>query len=193
MVSYENIVANFQKLFGETESPLFVPAAKEEFEKLQRLVGDKASKFLEFYERYQPQHGFPPLDCYLNLLDIDSILREHQDLAPGIYLAEYGVFVFATTVGGDVVCIDTNNCKDGDPAVLIASHTFCAYNEDLGCVELYDVPDTVGDAYEDAAYIPLNYANIKKGMPKIEKSFLKFMDKLSRNKYEDIEEYLDFE
>ena len=193
MVSYEKIISNFTKILDETESLLFAPPTEEQLEKLRQLVGNKVPKFIYFYEKYEPQHGFPTLDCYLNLLDIDDILTENQDGEPGEHLAKYGVFVFATTVGGDLVCIDTNNCKDGDPAVLVASHTFCSFNYDLGCVELYDVPDAVSDAYEEADYIPLNYTNIKKSLPKIESSFLKFMDKLSRNKYEDIEEYLDFD
>lgn len=193
MVSYEKIISNFKKLLEETESPLFGSSSKEQLGELQQLVGNKVSRFIEFYEKYQPQHDFPTLDCYLTLLDIDGILVENQNGEPGEHLAKYGVFVFATTAGGDVVCIDTNNCKDGDPAVLIASHNFCFYNEELGCVELADVPDAVSDAFEDADYIPLNYANIKKSLPKIESSFLKFMDKLSQNKYEDIEEYLDFD
>ena len=193
MVSYEKIISNFTKILDETGSSLFAPPTEEQLEKLRQLVGNKVPKFIDFYEKYEPQHGFPTLDCYLNLLDIDDILTENQDGEPGEHLAKYGVFVFATTVGGDLVCIDTNNCKDGDPAVLVASHTFCSFNYDLGCVELYDVPDAVSDAYEEADYIPLNYTNIKKSLPKIERSFLKFMDKLSRNKYEDIEEYLDFD
>lgn len=194
MESYEKIVANFKKLFGETKEPMFAPATEEEMKKLRQLVGDDVPKFLEFYEKYQPQYGLPTMDCYLNLCDIDSILTENLDGEPGEHLAKYGVFAFATTVGGDLVCIDTNNCKEGDPAVLIASHTFCFYNDDMRRVELYDVPESVSDEYEDADYIPLNYANIKKCLPRIEKSFIKFMDKLSRNQYEDIEEeYLDFD
>ena len=147
MVSYEKIISNFTKILDETEAPLFAPPTEEQLEKLRQLVGNKVPKFIDFYEKYEPQHGFPTLDCYLNLLDIDDILTENQDGEPGEHLAKYGVFVFATTVGGDLVCIDANNCKDGDPAVLVASHTFCSYNYDLGCFELYDVPDSFSDEY----------------------------------------------
>ena len=53
------------------------------------------------------------------MLDIESILDENTNFAPGSYLSQFGVFVFATTVRGNGICIDTNDCKNGDPAVLI--------------------------------------------------------------------------
>jgi len=39
--------------------------------------------------------------------------------------------------------------------------------------------------------VAVNYPNIKKCLTKIEASFLLFMEKLSQNEYEDIEEYLE--
>lgn len=195
MISYDKIIGNFKTMFEqeEKERSLFVPSTIQQLESLKGLIGDSAKVFIDFYKEYQPCHGFPTLDCYVSLLDIDSIIVENTNGAPGEYLAQFGVFVFATTVGGNVICIDTNNCKNGDPAVLIASCNFCFYNEEKQYIEISDAPDYVMDEYEDDEAIILNYPNIKKCLPKIEKSFSKFMDKLSRNFYEDIEEYLDFD
>ena len=195
MKSYEKIIGNFEAMLGQEVNgePLFRPATTQQLEKLKQLVGYSATVFMDFYKEYQPCNKFPALDCYVNLLDIESILDENINLAPGIDLSPFGVFVFATTTGGNVICIDTNDCKNGDPAVLIASCDFCFYNEEKQYIEIADAPDDVMDEYKDDEPIILNYTNIKKCMPRIEKSFLKFMDKLSRNCYDDIEEYLDFD
>ena len=195
MKSYEKIIGNFETMFGQEVDgePLFKQTTTQQLEKLKGLVGNSVTAFVDFYKECQPCHGFPTLDCYVNLLDIESILDENTNLAPRNDLSQFGVFVFATTVGGNGICIDTNDCKDGDPAVLIASCGFCFYNEEKQYIEIADAPDDVMDEYADDEPIILNYPNIKKCLPRIEKSFLKFMDKLSRNCYDDIEEYLDFD
>lgn len=184
----DKIIENFNKMYGRTD--LFVESSPDQIEKLKRLFGDKVYKIIEFYSKYQPDN-LPMLESYVRLLGIDSIMEENMDFAPGKYLAEYGVYVFATTAGGHGLCIDTNNVKLGDASILIADHDFCSYNENYDCVEIEIAPDKVLDKLGDDEILRLNYPNIKKSLPKIENSFLKFMRKLSTNKYEDIEEYLD--
>ncbi len=61
MVSYEKIISNFTKILDETESSLFAHPTEEQLEKLRQLVGNKVPKFIDFYEKYEPQHGFPTL------------------------------------------------------------------------------------------------------------------------------------
>lgn len=167
MVSYEKIIGNFEILFKQEahEEPLFIPATTQQLEDLKKLVGDSATVFMDFYKEYQPCYGVPALDCYVNMLDIDSIIVENTNGEPGEYLAQFGVIVFATTVGGNVICIDTNDCKNGDPAVLIASCDFCFYDEEKQHIEIAYVPDDVMDEYEDNEPIILNYTNIKKCLP----------------------------
>jgi len=130
------------------------------------------------------------LDSYVNLLDIEAIFREKEDHEPGCYLAEYGVFVIAVTVGGNVVCLDTNDVTDGDAAILISNLDFCMYNDEKDIVEAVDIPDDVYDDYSGNGPILLNYDIIKRSLPKIADSFYEFMLKLSKNEYDDIEELL---
>lgn len=190
MKSKEKVVKNFQKMFDEED--LFISSSNEQIEKLENLIGKKVEKFIDFYQDYQP-YEIPMLDCYVKLLDIDNIIMENTYGEPGKYLAEYGVYVFALTVGGGVICIDTNNVHNGDAPVLIADVDFCFYNERLQDVEIANAPEKVFDKLKDDEVLTLNYPNIKKSLCKIENSFEKFMIKLSKNKYEDIEEYLDFD
>ena len=183
----DKLIKNFNKMYGRED--LFVQANSEQVEKLINLFGDKVYKIIEFYSKYQPDN-LPMLDSYVRLLGIDSIIEENKNICPGIYLSKYGVYVFATTAGGHGLCIDTNDVKNGDASVLIADHDFCSYNELYDCVEIQIAPDKVFDKLADNEILPLNYPNIKKSLPKIESSFIKFMKKLSMNRYEDIEEYL---
>ena len=186
----EKVVKNLKKILSEEN--LFVPATDEQIRKLEELVGKKVEKFIDFYQNYQP-YKMPMLDCYVQLLDIDNIIMENTYGEPGKYLAQYGVYVFALTAGGNVLCIDTNDIHHGDASVLIAEADFCFYNESLQCIEISNAPEKVFDMLEDDEVLVLNYPNIKKSLCKLEKSFAKFMLKLSKNKYEDVEEYLDFD
>ena len=90
----------------------------------------------------------PMLDSYVSLLGIDRIILENTRGEPWKFLAEYGVFVFAITVGGNVLCVDTNDYKDGDASVLIADANFCSYNDHYGCAEIGIIPKSVaGELY----------------------------------------------
>ena len=108
------------------------------------------------------------------------MIEENTYAEPGKYLSDYGVFVFAVTVGGNVLCIDTNKVKNGYASVLIADANFCSYNEYYDCIEIGIAPDKVLDKLHGSEILRLNYPNIKKCLPKIENSFIKFMRKLSR-------------
>lgn len=186
----KKVVENFEKMFeGEN---LFIQSTDEQMEKLEKLVGKEVKKFIDFYRDYQP-YEIPMLDCYVSLLDIDNIIIENTCGEPGKYLAEYGVYVFALTVGGGVICIDTNSVRNGDASVLIADSDYCLYDERSQQVEIANAPEKAFDKLKDDEALVLNYPNIKKSMCKVEKSFEKFMVKLSKNKYKDMEEYLDFD
>ena len=90
------------------------------------------------------------------------------------------------------ICIDINNVIDGDAAVYIADSNFCAYNDDLEMVEIVwpseEFIEIVGDNDEP---IELTYENALLCMKKVEDSFICFLEKLSRNEYEDLEELLE--
>ncbi|WP_448821813.1 hypothetical protein [Cetobacterium sp.] len=131
------------------------------------------------------------LSSYVQLIGIDNIIVENTNAEPGKYLAEYGVYVFAITVGGNVLCIDTNDVKEGDASVLIADSNFCSYNEVYDCIEIGIVPEMLLDDLSNNGIVRLNYMNIKKCLNKIDDSCLDFMMKLSNEEYEDIEEFLE--
>jgi len=186
----ERVVNNIKKMFknkdiGSVEN-LFGKATEEQLEQLRDLVGVDVYKVIEFYANYQPI-DVPMLPCYLSLLDIDSIVEENTYGEPGKYLAKYGVFVFGVTVGGNVVCIDTNNINNGDPVVLIADSGFCYYDEDEEDVVVALIPDEVVDQFDLSQETILDYKSIKLCLKEISHSFVDFLINLSEEQYDDIE------
>ena len=182
------IVENFKKAFQNED--LFIRSTPAQMEKLERLMGGEVGRIIDFYREFQP-YNVPMSKSYVKLLDIDNMLLENTNAEPGKYLAEYGCFVFALTVGGNVLCIDTNNVKSGDASVLIADANFCSYNEIYECTEIGIIPDEVLEQLADNEIVPLNYPNIVKCLKKVEDSFFAFMLKLSNDEYEDIEKFLE--
>ncbi len=186
-MDYSVIEKNFRKSLNidNEEKKLFVKATDEQLKSLVNLIGEEATEVISFYRDYQP-YEMPMLDCYLALCDIEGMIEENTSVDTGKYLSDYNIFVFAVTIGGDIVCIDTNNMQNGDPSVLAFSSSFCIYNDMTGMVEIVDYPDDL-----DVDDIPeFNYENIVKCGYQIENSFARFMTKLSQNEYEDIEEFI---
>lgn len=187
-------VKNFYDMFGKDRDDLFCRASDEEMEHLSRLFGPNVEKITEFWREHQPDNL--PLLAGAWILKIDEIFWENNsEDTTGYWLAKYGVYVFATTIGGDLVCIDTNDCKDGDASVLIADHGFCWYDDADDIVKIDTIPKRaakeVAKEFLEKGVIALNYPNIKKCLTKLESSFLLFMEKLSRNEYGDIEDYFE--
>lgn len=189
-MDYNSIIEkNFRDALNikDMRQKLFIKATDDQLNNLLNLLGEEVTEVINFYKDNQP-YEMPMLDCYLSLCDIDRIIEENTSGEPGRYLCDYNIFVFAVTVGGDVVCIDKNDMRNGNPSVLLISSDFCMYNYNTGVVEIVDYPD--GIEIEDDDTVELNYENIVKCAYKIENSFTLFMEKLSRNEYEDIEELL---
>lgn len=169
---------------------LFCNASEDQISDLIEVFGTNVDKIIDFYRYYQP-NNIPMLDSYVRLLGIDGILMENLNGEPGKYLSRYGICVFAVTVGGNVLCVDTNETLSGDASVVIADSCFCSYNEHFDCVEIGRIPKHIEDDCSGKGIVELNYLNAKKCLTKIESSFLTFMEKLSINEYEDIEEFLE--
>lgn len=184
----QEVIENFYNMYENED--LFCPASDEQIRKLSNLFGNNVNKIIDFYKKYQP-NNIPMLDSYVQLLGIDKILLENTIAEPGKYLAEYGIYVFALTVGGNLLCIDTNDCKDDDASILIIDCNFCSYNDHYNCVEIGIVPDELMEDFLKNGIVILNYSNIKKCVKKIESSFEVFMNKLSNSEYDDIEEFLE--
>jgi hypothetical protein len=136
-----------------------------------------------FYNEFEPQN-LPCLDGYVYLLSLDGIMRENSELAPSAYLIKYGLFTFATTVGGNVICIDLNVITDGEPRVVYVDKSWIRFDESERKVECsFDTRNVNGkDSW-------LSVDIINKCLPEIDKCFSGFLDKLSNSEYEDIEEF----
>lgn len=143
-----------------------------------------------FYRDYEPQN-FPALSGGIRLLRLEQIKEENASATPSMFLIKYGLLTVATTIGGNVICLDLNEIKNDEPRVLIADQAFCSYNDDLDIVECVIVPDDIADNYSDDEPIVLTYDLIKSCLPQIADSFSDFLMKLANEEYEDIEnEYL---
>ncbi len=173
-------IKNFYNMFPDNKD-LFCKPEEYRIEKLKELFGDKVNKIIDFYSKYEPD-DIPLLESYVYLLGIDNIIMENTELSPGAFLSNYGFYVFATTVGGNALCIDTNDTNDGDASVYIADHSRFFYDDDIDKVVI--IGENISDCYE------VNYDNMVKFLPRIESSFLTFMEKLSKDEYGDIEEFL---
>ena len=194
MKSIINNFVNLMKEDGFEEAEIvFEKSEQTKIEKLNALAGDNVNKVLEFYREYEPIE-LPMLPCYLRLLNIDAIIDENACGEPGMHLAKYGVFTIGVTVGGNVVCIDTNNAKNGDPGVVLFDSNFCYYDAEKDIVRVGYIPGSamhLFDLTDKSQITVLNYENIQKCGYKICDSFVEFLEKLSTNYYEDIEELLD--
>ena len=192
----KSIIDNLVKVFvedgAEETEIVFEKTDETQMEQLQGLVGDNAKKVLEFYKEYQPVET-PMLPCYLNLLNVDGIVDENTCAEPGMHLAKYGVITIGVTVGGNVVCIDTNGVNT-DPKVLLFDSNFCYYDDEDDIVRIGHIPSSAKHLFDlsnSQGPTTLSYENILKCGHVLSESFTDFMEKLSSKYFEDIEEYLD--
>lgn len=188
-MTFQKIIENnLNKVLTSENSSnsFFVPTSKEQLSELTELLGNTASRFIEFYQDNQPDI-LPILKSKTRLLDIESIIEENMDLAPGAYLSKLGIYVFAVTIGGNVICIDVNDMKEGDPVVLIIDHTFCYCDEDEEEIEIVNLPSYIDESEVSDEDFEFNYKNIRKFVYKIEDSFVEFMKKFSLDEYDDLE------
>ena len=136
MKSYEEIIKNFKMTFFEEGSTLFTKAKGEDIQELKELFGIKMEKVIDFYANYEPNE-IPMLNCNIQLHNIERILDENYRCEPGKYLAMYGVYVFATTIGGGCVCLDTNNIVNGEPSILAVDSSFAYFDNEHDCIGIY--------------------------------------------------------
>ena len=193
----KDIINNIINIISEDgfqrDEILFEKTSTDKIDKLIALIGNNVSKVIEFYREYEPVQ-VPMLPCYLNLLDIDGIIEENTCGEPGMHLAKYGVYTIGVTVGGNVVCIDTNDVNNGDATVVMFDLNFCYYDDEKEMVRIGYIPSSAMHLFEDVEdekTTVFSYENIKKCAYKISDSFVEFLEKLSTNHYDDIEALLD--
>lgn len=184
------IEKNLKSLFNESSSEeLFTQTSERQINKLVNLVGASPVKFIDFYRENQP-NSIPGLRSNTILLNVDGILEENTDRAPGVYLSKLGIFVFAVTIGGNVICIDINDMENGDPVVLLIDHSFCYCDSDDSEIEIVNLPSYINESDFLDEDFEFNYKNVRKFVYKIENSFVRFMEKYSLNQFDDLEMYL---
>jgi len=145
---------------------------------------------VDFYRDFEPQN-LPALSGGIRLLGLEQIKAENATAIPSMFLVKFGLLTVATTIGGNVICLDLNAINNEEPRVLIADHSFCSYNDDLDVVECVIVPDDIADKFSDDEPIVLTYDIIKSCLPQVADSFSSFLSKLANEEYVDIEnEYL---
>lgn len=158
--------------------------SEDDLENLKELRIPK--KVIDFYKDNEPQN-MPILKSGVRLLSLKSIRDENSSGEPSMYLVKYGIIAIATTIGGNVICLDINDLNDDEPRVLIVENQFCCYNDDLNCVEIINAPDNVIEEYDDDEPIELTYKNIKRCITEVAKTFSEFMYKLANDEYSNIE------
>lgn len=191
MSFYEKIENNFKNSLGDKYNgeKLFTKATDEQLDELRNLIGDNASAFIDFYANLQP-YNLSMMNCYASLCDIQHIIEENIELAPGAYLSKLGIFVFGVTIGGNSVCIDTNNMQNGDPCVLIIDQSFLYCDEDDDEVEIANLPSYIDESKLSNEDYEFTYENVRKFVYKLEDRFTDFIEKFSRDEYEDLESFI---
>lgn len=61
----------------------------------------------------------------VHLLSLEELFTENTDLLPASLIIKYGYLAFASTTGGNAICVNLNS-DDKDPEIIIAdSSVFC--------------------------------------------------------------------
>lgn len=189
---FEALCGVLNKQGVENPSVLFRETTEAERQKLISLVGTEATTFTAFYEKYQPDDLVTFAKADINFLSIERIVEEIEGMAPSYYLKDFGIIPFASTTGGNVLAIDTNGIKGGDPRVLIIDHQF-----------LYEDANEPGKLWIDSGFVSKAAAdffdddceatveNLQRGAIELEGSFVRFLQRLSRDEYDEVEDYMD--
>lgn len=210
-MDYQNLYTNFKNNSDVDEeqcAPFFEKATDEEIKTLTALYDTCVSgspvwkkedltelkeikipsQLIQFYQELNPVNA-PMNNAGITLADLAGIKEEYLALAPGCYMIKWGFLVIATTIGGDPVLIDLN---DAALPVYIADHTLLMGDGSCEGNKVY-FPDPTDELNEEYGkeLVPVTYKNIKKCMLLIEDRFDVFMDKLSCDEYDDLEEMLD--
>src|SRR6185295_5658171 len=108
------LVTKIQQTEGEKPKP----ASAEELERAEE-AGFPAD-LIEFYRECNPGDC---LELKQRIWSVDNALVENQGAVPGCYLFPHGFVVFASNLGGDSYCLDTNVTTDeGCHPVVLFSH-----------------------------------------------------------------------
>lgn len=118
---------------------------------------------IDFYKNYEPcQQPMTEAGIY-----VCSLKRIKEENACSILL-KYKLLIIATSIGGNPVCLDFNQMKNDDPAVIIMDHTSIPLFEEI------------------EEYYP-EYVDMKELIHTVSTSFMDFLWKYSGDEYDDLE------
>ncbi len=137
---------------------------------------------INFYRSFEPKE-LDYLGDGIRLLDLKGILEENSSLSPGAYLIKHGLLVFATTIGGSVVCMDLNSVNNGEPGIIYADYTWFSFNDSERKLEFTFIHEDISD---DTVWFD---KNLIKFLPRISATFHEFLDHLSMNPDWNLEQY----
>lgn len=188
-MDYTKVVERFRRVFEKNgaiedkEYPWFKQADSEQLNYLTELYetfsywtriylnGELESlknyrvpqSVIDFYAQCEPK-GIPMTNAGIYMCDLETIKNENSSSSGGVLL-KYGLITIATTIGGELICIDLNHMKNDEPKVVIIEQSYC-----------YDAADI--ESYEYVCEIE----------HLISESFSEFIWKLSGDEYEDFED-----
>ena len=112
MTDFKNIIKRINEI---KNLDCFIKAMDSDIKYLETL---KISKdLIDFYREYDPKDIIEING--IRLLPISEIMEENNNYTPGYILRPKGYCVIATTIFGDIYCID---CKEREYSIYIASH-----------------------------------------------------------------------
>lgn len=138
---------------------------------------------LNFYREFEPKE-IPCLEGGVYLLGLDDIKEENTSRASGAYLIKFGLLTFATTIGGNALCMDLNAMRNGEPRIVYVDNSWIWFNEETRRVEYDFYTSQIGEPKGE-----LTYSVIKKYLPEVSNSFSEFLDRLSSYEEWDAEDY----
>lgn len=119
---------------------------------------------IDFYKNYEPCQQ-PMTEAGISLCNLEQIKEENSCSV----LLKYKLLIIATSIGGNPVCLDFNQMKNDNPAVIIIDNA--------------DIPP-----FEEIEEYYSEYEDIEELIHTISTSFIDFLWKYSADEYDDFED-----
>jgi hypothetical protein len=157
-------------------------------EQLEPLKAYKVpEEVVEFYRHFEPKE-VPIVSGGIRLWDLKRIFEESAGYVPGCYVLLYGLLAFASTIGGNVLCMDLGRLNHSQPRLVYVEHDAFYRDRKTGEVEWVTAPDEWleqnGEAVLSREVIDI--------LPEVAPTFETFLWKVARKEFEDIEEEFDY-
>ena len=124
-------------------NPVPAGASTKELERAEELAFP--NELVEMYRQLNPADC---IELKQRIWSIENAVIENTQAVPGCALSPHGFIVFASTLGGDAYCVDTNIITSaGHHPVALFSHEMIG--EDDGMEKISSLRVEVADSLED--------------------------------------------